>query len=75
MECQCGCGEKVQTASFKSGHDQRLRISLERRVGGIESLRALVEAAERFIEGRIDSKALVESIESILKGTSRDGRS
>lgn len=46
MECQCGCGEPVEDASFKPGHDQRLRISLEKRAGGIEGLRKLVETAE-----------------------------
>src|SRR5215469_12977538 len=46
MECQCGCGETVATASFKPGHDQKLRISLEHRAGGLEALRKLVEEAE-----------------------------
>ena len=46
MDCQCGCGEEVSTASFKPGHDQKLRISLEKRAGGIERLRELVEASE-----------------------------
>ena len=45
MKCKCGCGESVSTASFKPGHDQKLRISLEQQVGGLEALRELVESA------------------------------
>lgn len=45
--CQCGCGESVSDSSFKPGHDQRLRIDLERRAGGIEGLRSLVEGFEK----------------------------
>jgi hypothetical protein len=51
MECQCGCGETVSDASFKPGHDQRLRVDLERRAGGIEGLRTLVESFEKGSSG------------------------
>jgi hypothetical protein len=48
VECKCGCGETVvSTASFRPGHDQKLRIALEQRAGGLEALRDLVAAAER----------------------------
>jgi hypothetical protein len=51
MECQCGCGESVSDASFRPGHDQRLRLDLERRAGGIEGLRTLVEKLEKDNSG------------------------
>lgn len=51
MTCQCGCGESVTDSSFKPGHDQRLRIELERRAGGIEGLRSLVEGFEKGNSG------------------------
>jgi hypothetical protein len=68
MECQCGCGEIVSDASFKPGHDQRLRIDLERRVGGIDGLRTLVENFEKGNSGdqaRIDE--CKKEIEDIFK--------
>lgn len=51
MECACGCGGEPTGGDFLPGHDQRLRADLERRVGGLISLRMLVEAAEHFVEG------------------------
>ena len=66
MECQCGCGESVPRASFKPGHDQKLRISLERRVGGIEGLRDLIDAAERYASGQSSSDALAGSVRAIF---------
>jgi len=67
MECQCGCGEVVQTASFKPGNDQKLRIFLERRAGRIEGLRELVEAGEKYLSGQIDSDALAKSVGAIFQ--------
>jgi hypothetical protein len=67
MECQCGCGAVVLTASFQPGHDQKLRADLERRVGGIFGVRELVEAAERFHRGESNPEALGKTIEAILK--------
>jgi len=55
MECACGCGKAPVKGDFLPGHDQRLRADLERRVGGLISLRMLVEAAEHFIDGSVGS--------------------
>ena len=42
-ECRCGCGEETMGGKFKPGHDQKLRAALEEAVGGLESLRSIVE--------------------------------
>jgi len=55
MLCECGCGETAVAGLFKPGHDQKLRTILEHRVGGLLALRSLVEVAEAFAAGRIDS--------------------
>lgn len=55
MVCACGCGKEPAGGDFLPGHDQRLRADLERRVGGLISLRMLVEAAEHFVEGNVGS--------------------
>lgn len=44
LECICGCGEKTKGGKFCPGHDQKLRKAIEDAVGGLESLRSLVEA-------------------------------
>ncbi len=50
-DCQCGNCQKKTKGTFAPGHDQRLRASLEQRVGGLLSLRALVTAAEDYAQG------------------------
>ena len=42
--CICGCGEVTRSGRFRPGHDQKLRKAIEDAVGGLESLRSLVEA-------------------------------
>lgn len=49
-ECECGCGQP-STGEFLPGHDQRLRVALERRVGGLLKLRELIEATEAHRAG------------------------
>lgn len=44
--CECGCGELTKGGNFLPGHDQRLRISLEKRAGGLLALRDLVDSVE-----------------------------
>jgi hypothetical protein len=44
--CECGCGEKTKGGEFLPGHDQRLRVEVERVAGGLLKLRELVEAAK-----------------------------
>jgi hypothetical protein len=56
MSCECGCGESPTRGDFLPGHDQRLRSSLEKRVGGLLALRTLVESAEKFSDGRASSQ-------------------
>lgn len=44
VKCACDCGEKVKPGStFKVGHDSKLRAKLEKKVGGLLNLKALVE--------------------------------
>jgi hypothetical protein len=65
MTCECGCGEDAINGSFKPGHDQKLRISLEHRIGGLMKLRTLVESVESFRESN-DARTLATKISSIL---------
>ena len=41
--CICGCGEKTKGGKFRPGHDQKLRSAIEKDVGGLESLKVIVE--------------------------------
>lgn len=62
--CQCGCGESAQGGVFRMGHDQKLRIALEDRVGGILALREVVDAAETYASGQLDLEELGRVVRS-----------
>ena len=47
---ECGCDEK-SNSEFLPGHDQKLRASFQRKVGGLLSLRDLVEVVKSYIWG------------------------
>ena len=48
------------------GHDQKLRIELERRAGGLLALRELVVAAEAHLRGGVSADAFADRVRSIL---------
>lgn len=52
--CACGCGEATAGGLFKPGHDQKMRIDLEERVGGLVALARLIDSADEFASGRMD---------------------
>jgi hypothetical protein len=62
--CQCACGEPVEGSLFVPGHDQRLRVALETRVGGLLPLRGLVEALLSYMRGE-------DSVEELGKNVRR----
>ena len=64
--CECGCGEESSTGSFCPGHDQRLRASLERRVGGLLALRSLVDAVENFAASKSSAEELAETVREVM---------
>jgi len=66
-ECECGCG-KQSTSDFLPGHDQKLRTSLERRLGGLLSLRSFIEAVESYVKGETSDKAFLQQIQSLFAG-------
>jgi hypothetical protein len=73
MSCQCGCGEEAASGSFKPGHDQKLRIALESRAGGIEGLRRLVEAAESAKTSELtDAQKCDKEIDDLFKRIDSD---
>jgi len=67
MTCECGCGEPAAVGAFRPGHDQRLRTALERRIGGLLSLRSLVEAAESFAANEATPEAFTHRVRAILR--------
>lgn len=56
--CECGCEGSTQGGSFLPGHDQRLRSSLEAKVGGLLGLRTIIDCAERYQQGEISEQEL-----------------
>ncbi len=67
MDCACGCGGKPVKGHFLPGHDQRLRADLERRAGGLISLRMLVEAAEYFVAGDLGSSQFNSMVKDLFR--------
>ncbi|OOZ43242.1 hypothetical protein [Solemya velum gill symbiont] len=59
--CACGCGQTTKTGTFLPGHDQKLRAAIEREVGGLESLKEIIEGI------------IGHEIESIPSGGKRRG--
>jgi hypothetical protein len=58
--CECGCGAKPAEGQFLPGHDQRLRSQLEQRVGGLLSLRRLVDDAEAHLAGGLSADSFAD---------------
>jgi len=59
--CECGCGQE-SAREFQPGHDQKLRIALESRVGGVLAMRALVEATEAYAAGETPGHILTQVV-------------
>ena len=71
--CECGCGERAESGGFRMGHDQKLRIALEARVGGILCLRDVIHSVEAYASGQSDLEELGRVVRSTFWGNS--GRS
>lgn len=70
----CRCGEcNIETNNvFAPGHDQRFRVSLERRVGGLLALGELVELCEDFAYAAIPIDYLARGVQTIIPGNQSD---
>jgi hypothetical protein len=54
--CKCGCNLESATGDFAPGHDQKLRIRLEKEVGGLLALERLVKTAKSYAIGDISGQ-------------------
>jgi len=63
--CECGCGQQ-STGEFMPGHDQKLRTGLERRMGGLLKLRALIKAAEAHRDGGSTESEFARQVRAML---------
>jgi len=66
--CECGCGEASSGGAFKQGHDQKLRVVLEPRAGGLLALRELVDVAEAYAQGQSTTEELTRQLRALLGG-------
>lgn len=66
--CKCKeCGENVSDGrDFCPGHDQRLRIAIEKKVGGLLKLDDLVDVAEKYYRGEIESQQFTKRVRQIF---------
>jgi hypothetical protein len=65
--CKHDC-EALTKALFAPGHDSKLRAELERRVGGLLSLRRLLENCEMRAAGEITPDELSRVVLDVLRG-------
>ena len=64
-KCECGCGLPANS-TFLPGHDQRLRTSLEKRAGGLLSLKTLVQTAESYTNGKESDHSFLQRVRAIF---------
>lgn len=65
--CECGCGTAVRGSDFVPGHDQKLRIQLEKRVGGLLALRDLIDSLEQHANDRSTVEELSQAVRNALR--------
>jgi hypothetical protein len=61
--CECGCGQE-STKDFLPGHDQKLRVALESRAGGLLALRELIGEAEKYASGVSSEAQFLQHVRS-----------
>lgn len=71
--CESGCGTAVQGRTFVPGHDQKLRIQLENRVGGLLQLRDVLERLEEHAKGQITVETLIEDVRAAFERSGHAG--
>ena len=67
--CECGCGGETAAGQFLSGHDQKLRTALERKVGGLLGLRTLVSSAAEYSRGETSAEAFTKEVRGVFSRT------
>lgn len=72
QKCQCGFCDRESSTTFLRGHDQTLRMDLERRVGGLLNLKSLVHAAESYMNGDIAEVVFSQSVRKIFSSAGSD---
>ena len=74
MTCECGCGEEPGGGQFVPGHDQTLRAALEREVGGLLALRALVRSAQQYAAGDRTGESFTQEVRALFANIGRQER-
>jgi len=68
--CESGCGQE-STRALLPGHDQKLRVALEARVGGLLSLRTLVSEAEAYAMGASPEAQFLQQVRATVARVQR----
>ncbi len=64
-QCQCGCGAET-SSEFLPGHDQKLRAALERQIGGLLTMRELVNASVAYASGQTTDQAFTQTVRALI---------
>lgn len=65
--CACGCGETTKGGKFLPGHEQKLRKSMEEKVGGVALMARLVAAAKLYADGKMGLDDLGRLVQLIFR--------
>ena len=63
--CECGCGQE-SAREFLPGHDQKLRVAIEAKVGGLLALRRLVDEAVGYAAGSSTEAQLLQHVRKTM---------
>lgn len=67
FRCECGCGTPVRGRDFAPGHDQKLRIQIEERVGGLLALRDIIGRLEEHAGGHSTAEELSSAVHDAFR--------
>ena len=72
-KCKCDDCNELTGGDFVPGHDQKLRINLERKVGGLLSLKEMVLACEGYAAGKTSEAEVLRTIREVLARKTEKG--
>ena len=65
-DCKCGCGNEAKIGDFIPGHDQKLRSTLEQKVGGLLFLKQLLASCEEYAAGKASEADVLRTIRQVF---------
>ena len=65
-KCKCGDCNDLTNSDYAPGHDQKLRASLEQKVGGLLFLKQLLASCEEYAAGKASESDVLRTIRQVF---------